>query len=74
MKTPTIKELRVLAKQKGLDIEQIPRLGRGRPDTELWWAGELTHFASFFDTLKNKTVRLAVAGALRALPDEKVAR
>lgn len=74
MKTPTIKELRSLARKKGMDLETDIERDGGKKFVELWWDCELCHFSTFWGSKDNKIVRVAVAGALRALPDKKVAR
>jgi len=70
-KTPTLVQLRKLAKRKGLDIEEHLRAGRY---TELWWIGEMTHFASIFDSMDLPIVKAAAFGLLSALPDKGAKR
>lgn len=67
-KPPTLAALRSLARRKGMDIEDIAR--NGTIQAELWWSNEMTHFASFHASTLHPIVRVAIFGALTALPDK----
>lgn len=70
-KTPTLAQLRKLAKRAGLDIETDVDRGNRPKEVELWWECSLVHFATLHADIDNEIVRIALRGMLSSLPDKR---